>query len=510
MPDIDAFLSTSHSDEGFLLFQLQVCNKRGIEETELSKKHGIRVNSGVIRMNIVLFNKDLRISDHQPLAEAARAGEVMPLYVFEPSQWQETPLSARHFQFVVESLDELSKGIEGHGGKLFFAINEMKIVLDQLLNRYDSINLFAHNDMRFMDKVGIWARKNDQLLFSYGPQLGNIQGKQFNNRLNFYLNEPLAEVPNMIDVPSKTPDFLFTDFKKLQNFRVKGNKIRFGQQGGEQKAIETLDSFLEGRFANYIENHQKPLPSSLSSSRLSAYITWGNISVRTIYQKTAGKLQACELEEDKVQLEDFLSKIITRVKICNQTTEDQQLPDDSKIKREWNEEWFQRWLQGRTGIPIIDAAMRSLTKMGWMNFSLRAMVTSFIANTLLQDERKPSIALAELYLDYEPAVHDFYFQQQAGMKGKVKITDPVKAGRQLDPDGTFIRRYIPELSKLPDEYIHEPWLYPAFYQLGYEAPMVDVKKESKHARLQYKALKNKGKPSGKKGEGETEQLSFDF
>jgi deoxyribodipyrimidine photo-lyase len=461
-------------------------------------------------MNIVLFNKDLRISDHQPLTEAARAGEVLPLYVIEPSQWKRTALSARHFQFVVESLEELSKGIEDQGGKLFFAIEEMEKVLEKLLDIYDSINLFAHNDNRFMDKVGDWAKQNEQLLFSYGPELENVQGKQFNQRLLSYLKEPLAEVPNRIDIPSKTPDFLFTDIKKLQNLRVKGSKIRFGQQGGEWKAIETLDSFLEGRFATYIENHQKPLPSSLSSSRLSAYITWGNISVRTIYQKTDLKLQACELEEDKIQLEEFLSKLTTRVKICSMEQQDQQLTDVSKIKRIWNEEWFQRWLQGRTGIPMIDAAMKCLDKTGWMNFSLRALVTSFIANTLLLDEHKVSAALAELYLDYEPAVHDFYIQQQAGQKGKLKIINPVKVGRQLDPDGTFIRRYVPELSKLPDEYIHEPWLYPAFYQLGYEAPMVDVKKAYKNARLQNQAIEKKGKPSRKKEEGETEQLSFDI
>ena len=355
-----------------------------------------------------------------------------------------------------------------------------------------------------------WVEKNQQSLFSYGPDLDNVSGKHFNNRLESYLKEPLAEVPNRIVVPSKTPDFLFGDLKKINNFRIKGTKIRFGQQGGEMKAIETLDSFLEGRFENYIERHQKPLPSSLSSSRLSAYITWGNISIRTIFQKTNEKLQACELEEDKIQLEEFLSKLTARVKICSMEIQGQQLADVRGIKREWNEDWSQRWLQGRTGIPIIDAAMRSLDKTGWMNFSLRAMVTSFIANTLLFDEKKLSAALAELYLDYEPAVHDFYIQQQTGVKGKMKIIDPVKVGRQLDPDGAFIRRYISELSKLPDEYIHEPWLYPAFYQLNYEAPMVDVKKAYKKARLQNQSIKNKGKPGRTKEEGETEQLSFDF
>ncbi|MBT2641867.1 deoxyribodipyrimidine photo-lyase [Bacillus sp. ISL-41] len=462
-------------------------------------------------MNIVLFNKDLRIADHQPLTDAARAGEVLPLYVFEPSQWEDTPLSERHFHFVVESLEELAREIEGLDGKLFLAIDEMETVLEKMLNHYDSIHLYAHNNSSFMDIVKEWSKQKEQLLFAYGPELENVPGRLLNKRLNSYLNEPLAEVPNKIEVTSNIPDFLFADFKRLQKLRFKGNKIRFGQQGGELKAIETLESFLEGRFENYIKNHQKPLPSSLSSSRLSAYITWGNISARTIYQKTVRKLQACDLGEEKVQLEEFLAKLTTRAKISNLRMQDQQPADVNEIKRDYNEELFRRWLQGRTGIPIIDAAMRSLDKTGWMNFSLRAMVTSFIANTLLLDEHKVSAALAGLYLDYEPVVHDFYIQQQAGMKGKMKIIDPVKVGRQLDPEGAFIRRYIPELGRLTEEYIHEPWLYPAFYQLGYEAPMVDVKKAYKHARLHYQAIKSKGKPGRKKEkEGEAEQLSFDF
>lgn len=455
-------------------------------------------------MNIVLFNKDLRISDHQPLAEAAALGEVLPLYVFVPSQWNETPLSARHLQFVVESLDELSKGIEDKGGKLFAAIDEVEKVLEGLMEIYDSINIYAHKDGgRFINKVKKWADQNQQSLVCYGPELVNIPGKLFNDRLISYLKESQAEVPDHINVPSKSPGFLSTDIKKIQTFNVKGKKIRFGQQGGEWKALETLDSFLGDRFTNYIENYPKPLSSSFSSSRLSAYITWGNISIRTIFQRTDEKLQACELEEDKVQLEEFLSKLTTRAKICSLRMQDQQPADVNEVKSDYNEEWFRRWFQGRTGIPMIDAAMRSLDKTGWMNFSLRSMVTSFIANTLLLEEHKVSAALAGLYLDYEPAVHDFYIQQQ-------KIIDPVKAGRRLDPDGTFIRRYVPELSNLPDEYIHEPWLYPGFYQLGYEAPMVDVKKMYKHAKLQHQTIKSNGKRGRKKEEGETEQLSFDF
>jgi deoxyribodipyrimidine photo-lyase len=456
-------------------------------------------------MNIVLFNKDLRISDHQPLSEAVKMGEVLPLYVFVPSIWKGTELSARHFQFVIESLEELSNQIQERGGELFFAIGEVEEVLAELLQSYGSINLFTHNEKGAFSK---WKDENRLRLFTYGPDFEGVSDKKINSVLKSYLVESVSDSLNRIEVPEHIPEIFFTDLRKLQNFKVKGNKIRFGQQGGELKAIETLDSFLEGRFSNYIENHQKPLPSSLSSSRLSAYITWGNISVRTIFQRTNERIHSSESEEEKLQLEDFLSKLLSRAKICNGT----KVIDtyESELKKEWNEEWYQRWLNGKTGIPIIDAAMRCLDKTGWLNFTLRGLVLSFICKTLLQDYRKPSEGLAKLFLDYEPVIHEFNVLQQAGISGKGKIINPVKIGKQLDPEGAFIRRYVPELSQIPEEYIHEPWHYPGFYNLGYATPIVDVVKANKQAMLQYQKFMNNGKVNTVKKYGEPEQLSFDI
>lgn len=461
-------------------------------------------------MNIVLFHKDLRISDHQPLTEAAKIGEVLPLYVFEPSLWKETSFSVRHLQFVLESLEQLSRQIEVRGGKLFFAIGELELILDQLLANYDSISLFAHNNSSVVERTRHWAEKNNQSMLTYGLKDENVSSKIFKENLLAYLEDPLAEIPTRIDVPEGQPGCLFTDLKKLHNLQVKGCRIRFGQQGGEWRAIETLNSFFEGRFENYIANQHKPLSSSLSSSRLSAYITWGNISVRTVFQRTTDNLQSCELEEQKLQLEEFLSKLLMRVQICSRSGAEENQGNLGVIKGDWNEEWYQRWLHGRTGIPIIDASMRSLQKTGWLNFTLRSLVISFISNTLLLDSRQPSRALAEMYLDYEPAVHDFYVNQETGLTGKPKVVNPVKIGKLLDPDGTFIRRYAPQLCEVPEEYIHEPWLYPGFYQLGYEVPIVDVVKANKNAKLQFQRIMNKGKKTRKKKIADTEQLSFDL
>ncbi|WP_079509311.1 FAD-binding domain-containing protein [Mesobacillus jeotgali] len=461
-------------------------------------------------MNIVLFNRDLRIFDHQPLGEAAKMGEILPLYILEPSEWEEDTHSIRHFQFVVESLEELSEQIENLGGKLFFSINKLEEVLEKLLEAYESINIFVHRNSFLLEKILEWSEHNQQRVFIYGPDFGSVTAKLFKQLFQEHVKEPLVEKPAKIYIPKETPSVLFTDIKKIKKFRVKGKRIRFGQQGGESRATETLDSFLEERFANYVGNQHKPLPSSFSSSRLSAYISWGNISVRTVFQKTTEALETCDSTEERHQLETFLSKLIARVKSSSMIPENNESVELSKIKNGWNEEWFERWLEGRTGFPIIDAAMRSLDKTGWLNFTLREMVTSFITNTLLMDGQKPGTALAQLYLDYEPALHSFYFRHISGLTAKVKIINPLRVGKQIDPEGAFIRRYISELENIPIEYIHEPWLYPGFYQLGYPTPMIDVVKANKSARQKFKSLTQETKPARKNTEGETEQLSFDL
>lgn len=462
-------------------------------------------------MNIVLFNRDLRICDHQPLTEAGKKGEFLPLYVFEPSIWNETDLSARHLQFVLESLEELSVQIQARGGMLYFAIGEMQDVFEELLKFYDAITVFAYEESVSNRGFLQWLDEQAQQIYLYSSILQPVSENKFKSQWSEYSTKPVFEPPVRINGPTEVPEIAFTELKRLQSFSVKGSKIRFGQQGGELKASETLDSFLEGRFLNYVKNHQKPISSSLSSSRLSAYIAWGNISVRTVVQRTNERLKACRNEEDSHPLELFLSNLYLHDKISYLQKEESGTKL-SYIKEEWNEDMFERWLSGKTGIPLVDAAMRSLHKTGWLNITLREVTVSFICNTLLMDCTKPSKALGELFLDYEPAIHNYYMLKLTGESAKrTKIINPVKMGKQLDADGAFIRRYVPELNEIPEEFVHEPWLYPGFYSLGYEAPMVDVLKANKQAKMRFASMDSTPtKERPKKIDGGSEQLFFDF
>lgn len=450
-------------------------------------------------INVVWFKRDIRITDHQPLVEASKLGPVLPIYVAEPSIWKEPDLSRRHFQFVQESLLDLSEKLAKLGSKLFVAIAEIKEVLTAIYEKHGPFRLFAHEEngtpITFARdrKVHKWMKERN-LPFHEFQHFGVVRRLRsrntFQEKWEDFMSRNILPAPTRLELVRNLPSILSSDLHILQDFVVRGKPILQGQRGGESNANKVLNSFLNKRFQTYNLHISKPYFSAESCSRLSPYLAWGNISMRTVVHQTRQALEQTTKSFHKKQLEAFMSRIHWHCHFIQRLESDPEIMTKpinaafDTIRTEWDEEACQRWFFGRTGIPLVDAAMRCLHETGWVNFRTRAMLVSFVCNTLLLDWRRPSMGLAQLFLDYEPGIHFSQVQMQAGTTGfnTIRIYNPIKMGKDHDPNGTFIRRFVKELADVPDEYIHEPWLYEGFRTLGYPEPMVDIVEANRRAR----------------------------
>jgi deoxyribodipyrimidine photo-lyase len=240
---------------------------------------------------------------------------------------------------------------------------------------------------------------------------------------------------------------------------------------GEAAAHEILQNFVAGRAVGYRRNLSSPLSAETGCSRLSAHLAFGSLSIRTVHQATEAAIRATPDRELAHGLCGFAGRLRWHCHFMQKLEDEPAIewrnfarsadglrPGDGSELRAIDHERLQAWREGRTGFPMVDACMRQLVATGWLNFRMRAMLVSFAAYHLWQHWREPGLFLARQFLDFEPGIHWSQMQMQSGTTGinTLRIYSPAKQALDQDPNGDYIRRWLPE-----------------FGSAAYPAPIVD-------------------------------------
>ena len=465
-------------------------------------------------LQLVWYKRDLRVEDHAPLAKAAARGPVLPLYVIEPALWRQPDMAGRHWAFIAEALGDLDAALAARGQALVVRRGEMPAVLQALHDAHGTFALWSHEETgsdwtyRRDRRVADWCRAHG-VPWTELPGNGVVRGLRqrtgWSRRWQARMAQPRVEVPTILPpVCAGNADALV----ELAAGIVPDDPVAQRQPGGRAAAEATLRGFLDERGHAYHRSMSSPLSAERSCSRLSPHLAWGTLSMREVVQTTERVRAAMDPDdpascEPRRALHAFLGRLHWHCHFMQKLEAEPRLEFenlhsayDGLREPEWSDARFAAWCAGRTGLPFVDACMRYLRATGWLNFRMRAMLVAVASYHLWLHWREPAQFLARQFTDYEPGIHFSQMQMQSGTTGinTPRIYNPVKQGLDHDPDGRFIRRWVPELAGVADADVHEPWKLPAATLRrdgadGYPAPVVDHLEAARAARRRIWAVR---------------------
>lgn len=451
-------------------------------------------------MQIVWFKRDLRVHDHPALTLAAQHGTLLPLYIVEPEFWRQPDVSYRHYLFLRDCLAELDAELQKLGQGLIIKVGDAVDVLQWARCHYPIHGLWSHqetwNGWTYARdrRVKAWARAH-AIPWHEPVQHGVTRRLEDRNgwaaRWYAHMKKLAMQPPRCLQAVGAVS----TPLPAPEELGLRDDGCTVLQRGGRNAALTLLHGFLHERGEGYTGEMSSPLTAYDSCSRLSAHLAFGTLSMREVLQAAEERNREVSSRPPGIRgkwpstLQSFRSRLRWHCHFI------QKLEDEPRIEFEnmhsaydglregdFNPSYFEAWKAGKTGYPMVDACMRALTATGWLNFRMRAMLMSFASYHLWLHWREPALHLARLFTDYEPGIHYSQAQMQSGTTGinSVRIYNPIKQGVDHDPEGRFIRRWIPELADMPREHIHTPWELPAGMK-SYPMPIVDEKTTRKSA-----------------------------
>lgn len=468
-----------------------------------------------IESALVWFRRDLRLDDHAALhAALSVCRRVYCVFVFDTEILERLPSrSNRRVEFIHASLVALNESLVRHGSTLLVRLGAAREEIPRLASRLRVDAVFANHDYepqavardaavtRALQAAGIEFRtRKDQVIFEKDEVLTGA-GKPFSvytpyreawlKRLVpfFYKAYPVERhLASLAPLPAESvPSLAAIGFEKT-------NFDKIGIPAGAAGAQHLLDDFLK-RIDEY--KARRDYPAVRGPSYLSVHLRFGTVSIRRLVALAVARpSEGARTWLHELVWRDFYFMILH---FHPRVAEHAYKPELDAIPFPNDPVRFDAWCRGCTGYPIVDAAMRQLNSAGYMHNRLRMIAASFLVKDLHVDWRWGERYFAEHLNDYDLAANNGGWQWSASTgcdaQPYFRIFNPVTQSEKFDPNGAFIRRYVPELAKLPDRLVHAPWkakpeeLRDAGVQLGtsYPHPIVD------HAESRRIALELYGK-----------------
>ncbi|MCY3624663.1 MAG: deoxyribodipyrimidine photo-lyase [Candidatus Dadabacteria bacterium] len=428
------------------------------------------------------FRKDLRLLDNPALAEAAKSARpIVPVYILEDADSDPWAPGGASRWWLHQSLLALNRSLETRGNSLILRRGRPQEVLRELVTETGATAVYCTPltephaikvDSELPDilkELGAGFRIFDGNLFFPPGSITTKNGEPYKVFTPFYktcmqsfpLQKPVP-APERLPSSRKPPKSDSLDEWKLLPTKPDWSADWLNMwTPGESGALNSIDSFLENSPEEY--RIQRDRPGVKRTSRLSPHFHFGEVSPRTCWHHSLARVKP----ESQDDLKPFFRQLIWREFSHHLLYHWPKFPEKPfrwKFERfPWarNEEALRRWRQGLTGYPIVDAGMRELWATGWMHNRVRMIAASFLVKHLLNPWQDGAAWFWDTLVDADLANNSVSWQWVAGCGVDAapffRIFNPVLQGRKFDPNGAYVRRWVPELTNLPNRYIHEPW-----------------------------------------------------